>query len=105
MDRKLLTLGDDGLAKYVHFDPDGNVEGLQYTQDVQEVVDWCHEAEDVGKDLHHVGRYPPGELILFGKLNGVNDPAWYLKPEYADLMDKLINDSGHRRLRVWQGRV
>lgn len=105
--RKHLGTDDGGLAEYVHFDSKGDPVGVQYVQDVQSVVDWCHEARDfpAGKEWRHVGRYPVGELMVFGKLNGVDDPCWYLKREYDHLMRKLINDSDHALLRVSNGRV
>lgn len=97
----------DGLSEHVHFDHDGELVGIEYSQDAQSVVDWCKNAqsEPYGKDFRHVGRYPVGELLVFGKLHGVNDPCWYLKREYDDLLDRLIADSSHAALRVWGGRV
>lgn len=95
-----------GLKTWAHFNGDGDLEALQYSQEVEDVVRWCHEAQDEPNngDFRHLGRYPVGELILFGKVNGINDPEWYLKPEYSDLWDRLVNGGTHDRLRVWRGR-
>lgn len=100
-----VTYGD--IHEHLHLDADGNIEGIEYTQDVESVVKWCHDASDSapGRELRHVGRYPVGELLVYGKANGINDPCWYLKKEYSDLLTKLVNDSSHARLRVWKGRV
>ena len=107
MSRHSLGVSYGDIEEHVHMDADGNPEGIEYTQDVQSVVDWCHEATDEthGREMRHVGRYPIGELLVYGRINGINDPCWYLKKEYSDLLGKLVNDSGHDRLRVWKGRV
>lgn len=106
-DRRHIETQDDGLSDFLHFDHDGNPTGIQYTQDVEPVLDWCKAASDgpAGAEFRHVGRYPVGELILYGKLNGINDPAWYLKKQHSDLLSKLVNDSEHKKFRVWSGRV
>lgn len=106
-DNRLLETQADGLSETLHFDADGNATGIFFEQEVSSVVDWCKDAQDgpVGDEFRHAGRYPVGELILYGKLNGIDDPTWYMQKKYSDTFTKLINDAEHKAFRVWGGRV
>lgn len=106
-DKRLIETQDDGLSDILHFDKDGNAEGVQFVQDVEPVLNWCKDAQSgpVSSEFRHAGRYPLGELILYGKINGINDPNWYLQKKYSDLLLKLVNDAEHKHFRVWNGRV
>ncbi len=104
---KLVETQEDGLSEFLHFDPDGTAKGIEYKQDVEPVVDWCRATRGgpVGSEFRHAGRYPVGELILYGRLNGIDDPTWYLKKKYGDLLTRLVNDAEHKAFRVWDGAV
>lgn len=108
MDVQLLELHEDGGAEVFHFDEAEQTFAIQYTADVEPVIEYnkARQADGTGgwnaaRDMRHVARIPVWVIMHWVKTYGV-DPT--MKGHEA-LLFRLLNDPEWRWLRVGEGRL
>lgn len=104
--RELVDLTPDGVAEYAHFDSDGNLEGLEYTDDTAEVIENNKILANDGskgygetREWRHVASIPRSLLLQWEIDIGVPRDFLLTKEGFPVLLRKL-KDPDFSLLRV-----
>lgn len=108
LDGSSMTLGEDvaGASETLHFDDTEKTFTVERVEDVESTLDWCKGRYNEGLanrhcEFRHVARIPVNVLILWGRMRGFTDPAWYLQKSAMPLIKEVLADrdlSGFRTL-------
>lgn len=104
--RELVDISLDGVAEYAHFDYDGNLEGLEYTDDTTEVIENNKILSNDGsrgygetREWRHIASIPRSLLLQWEKEMGVPRDFLLTKEGFQPLLKKL-KDPDFSLLRV-----
>lgn len=105
---RLLERHADGGVEFFHFDEMTQTAAIQYTADVEPVIDWNKAKLNDGsggwspsRDFRHVARIPLWVVVEWINKYGVDPTA---KGNEA-LLKRLLNDPDNRWLRTSEGRL
>ena len=105
-ERVLLDVGYNGVAEYLHFDADGNLEAIEWMDDAQDVLDANQRERNDGsggygetREWQHLARVP---LTLLKKWEiEMGLPSDFLQTkEGMPILLKKIKDPDFCNLRV-----
>ena len=105
---KLLTdILWDGTQEFAHFDPDGNLTGLQYVSDHTSVIESNKRAQNEGnkgygetREWQHIASIPVAVLMDYCNKHGVPMDYALGGPGQMEVINKIINDFDYRYLRT-----
>ncbi len=105
-DRVLLEVSESGVAEYLHFDSDGNLEAIEWLDDAQDVLDANMIERNEGnngygqsREWQHLARVPMSLLKNWEIELGL--PADFLQTkEGMPLLLKKIKDPDFKNLRT-----
>lgn len=112
LDGSSMTLGEDvsGASETLHFDDTEDTFTIKRVEDVEATLDWCKGRYNEGLanrhcEFRHVARIPVNVLILWGRMRGLTDPAWYLQKNAEPLIKEVLADRDLCGFRTLPGRI
>lgn len=104
--RELVDLSPDGTAEYAHFDCDGNLEGLEWTDDATSIIENNKVLSNDGsrgygetREWRHIASVPRSLVRKWEVEMGVPIDFLLSKEGFKDLLKK-IKDPDYSLLRV-----
>lgn len=112
LDGTSMALGEDvgGGSETLHFDDTEETFTIKRVEDVEATLDWCKGRYNEGLanrhcEFRHVARIPVNVLILWGRMRGLTDPAWYLQKNAEPLIKEVLADRDLCGFRTLPGRI
>jgi len=105
--RLLVDVDSNGVAEYAHFDTDGNLVGLQFQSDVEDVIENNkrlknddHKGYGASRDWRHIASIDPAMLLKWAELEGVSPAFINTREGFDNIVMKYLNDRDYRHFRT-----
>ncbi len=105
--RILVDAAIDGTREVAHFDGDGNLEGLQWFNDVEPVIDANKRAKTDGaggygktRELQKIASIPVAVLMEYCSTHGIPLPHALGGPEQTAVIKRILADRDYHYLRT-----
>ena len=105
--RELVDIGPGGIAEVAHFDSDGDLEALQWTADVEPVIEANKGQQNDGtrgfgksREWQKIASIPLAVLMEYAAKHGVPLQHALGGRAQSELIARMLKDSDYRYLRT-----
>lgn len=106
-DRLLIDTDSNGVSEFAHFDADGNLLGLEFSQDVEPILERNKAIQNAGtrgygpsREWRHVAGIPPIFMIKWAIQKGVPLHLINSREGLDNIAVKMTRDPDYRFLRT-----